>query len=174
MYNPFAEISEPLINAMIKSPKLFVREHYARGITPGCEEGSQAFLFTHYEKTNVRMASLATIHMAQIQDDPCRFLYDSENPDHRSRLLKACQPSCQYKVFINLLYQKWEAPHWMRKKIHFFMLHNYPWWHYSKKNQLHIHLKDRYGQLYLHLSWKANTADLLLDELENFSACVMT
>lgn len=174
MYNPFADISAPLLEAMMASPKLFVREYFPRGITAFCDEGMVPLLFTYYEKTNDVEANRASIHMAQISQDPYRFLYDSEQPEHRSRLLNACKPSAKYKIYINLLHQRWEAPHWLRKKIHGFMLQHYPWWHYDKKNQLHIHLKDRYGKLYLHLSWKANSADLNLEEIENFSACVAT
>lgn len=48
------------------------------------------------------------------------------------------------------------------------MLQDYPWWNYGKTNQLHIHLKDRNGLLYLQLSWKAHKADVLLDEVEGF------
>lgn len=174
MYNPLAEMSAPLMKAMLASPKLFVREYYPRGFTPTCEPGTIPLLFTYYEKDNSIEVNRSKIHLAQIMEDPYAFLYDSTVEEHQNRLLKACNPSEKYKIYVNLLYKHWEPPHWLRKKIHEYMLLHFEWWNYTKNHKLHIHLKDRYGKLYLHLSWKANRAELLLDEIENFVPCVTT
>jgi hypothetical protein len=174
MHNPFVQITPALLQAMMASPKLFVRQHFPRGKTIFDDDDMMPLLFTYYEKTNEVEANRANIHMAQINEDPYRFLYDSDQEDHRRRLMNACAASPKYTIYINLLHQQWVPPTWLRRKLHAYMLTHFYWWHYSKTHQLHIHLKDRYGQLYLHLSWKANTADLLLDELENFPACVTT
>lgn len=174
MYNPLAEISQPLMKAMLASPKLFVREYYPRGLGPLDGTDTIPLLFTYYEKENSIEVNRAKIHLAQAAADPYRFLYDSDIAAHHARLIKAGTPSAKYKIFINLLYNNWEPPHWLRKKIHAYMLLHFDWWNYNKTYRLHIHLKDRYGKLYLHLSWKANRAELALEEIENFIPCATT
>ena len=54
------------------------------------------------------------------------------------------------------------------------MQQHFPWWNYNKTQQLHIHLKDKYGKLFLQLSWKANRAEVLLEEIENVTICATT
>jgi hypothetical protein len=88
--------------------------------------------------------------------------------------LKAAAQPLSYKCYINLLTAEWKAPAYLRTKIHNYMLHHLSWWNYDKTNSLHVHLKDRYGKLFLLLSWKGNRAEVLLDDIENFSPCVMT
>ena len=168
MYNPLAKLTPALLEAMLATPKLFVRQSYARGIPITDDPNSIALLFTYYEKDDPIEKNRANIHLAQLQKDPYCFLYDSEDPTHHERLQLAAAATAPYLVYTNLLYQQWKAPPWLRKKIHDYMLQDYPWWNYGKTNQLHIHLKDRYGFLYLQLSWKAHKAEVLLEEVEGF------
>ncbi len=168
MYNPLALLSPELIRAVIKSPKLFVREYYNRGAN--CDN-ALSLLLTCYDKENNVEQSRALFHLKQLGDARYVRIYDSEiNEDVEKLLLAAAQPS-GYKIYINMLYSKWTAPAFLRTRIHGYMQHNLPWWNYDKNNQLHIHLKDRYGKLYLQLSWKANKAEVILEEIENFSVC---
>jgi hypothetical protein len=168
MYNPLVKLTPALLEGMLATPKLFVRQTYARGIAVMDAPNSISLLFTYYEKEDPIEKNRAGIHIAQLQKDPYCFLYDSENITHRERLQLAATAGTPYLVYTNLLYQQWKAPPWLRKKIHTYMLQDYPWWNYGKTNQLHIHPKDRYGLLYLQLSWKGHKADVLLDEVEEF------
>ncbi|MEX0636033.1 MAG: hypothetical protein WD135_04630 [Ferruginibacter sp.] len=174
MYNPLVKLTPALLKSMLATPKLFVRQTYVRGISVMDEPNSISLLFTHYAKDDSIEKNRADIHIAQLQKDPYCFLYNSEDVNHRERLQMAAAAAAPYLVYTNLLYQQWKAPPWLRKKIHTYMLLNYTWWNYSNSNQLQIHLKDRYGLLYLQLSWKAHKADLLLEEIENFIPCATT
>jgi hypothetical protein len=172
MYNPLALISQPLMAAILKSPKLFVREYYERGST--VHESSLPLLLTCYDKENEVEHSRALFHLRQLKGMRYAFLYDSEIKRDREKLFIAATQPAGYRVFINMLASKWKPPALLRGKIHEYMMHNLPWWNYDRSNQLHLHLKDRYGKLYVQLSWKANRAEVILEEIENFSVCATT
>ena len=151
---------------MTKEPKLFVRQYYAGGLDHFDEPGTVPLLLTYYYKDNHIDVNRAGFHIKQLETDKYRFLYDSENPEHLQKLIAAAQQPPGYKIYINLLPKEWIPPDSLKRKIHHYMLHNLPWWNYNKTNQLHIHLTDRYGKLYLQLSWKGNKADVLLEEID--------
>jgi hypothetical protein len=164
-YNPLALISPQLIKAMINEPKYFVRQYYTRGQN---RSGNIPLLLTYYEQANHYEANRAQFHMQQIQHDKYRFLYDSKNPQHVQRLLAAATQPQGYAVYTNLLPKAWKPPASLRNKLHLYMQHTKPWWNYKQAPQLHIHLKDRYGKLYLLLNWQNHRADVLLNDVENF------
>jgi hypothetical protein len=174
MHNPLALLTTPLMEAMLKEPKLFVREHYPRGFDHFDVQGTIPLLFTYYEKTKDVEYNRAHFHFRQLKEDAYAFIYDSENPLHRERLLKAASQPSPYKCYTNLLLAEWKAPAYLRTKMHNYMLHHLSWWNYNKTNSLHVHLKDRYGKLFLQMSWKGNHAEVLLDDIENFSPCATT
>jgi hypothetical protein len=174
MYNPLAIIRTPLMEVLLKSPRLFVREYYERGLPECNNDNPVPLLLTCYDKENNVEQSRAFFHFTQLSKAPYSFLYDSEDPLHRSRLFVAASQPKGYHIFINMLPARWLPPPFLRIKLHAYMENNLPWWNYSKINQLHIHLKDRYGKLYVQLSWKANKAEVNLEEIENFRVCVTT
>lgn len=174
MHNPLALLSPQLMRAMMKEPKLFVREYYQRGHVHFDASGTIPLLLTYYEKEKDVEYNRAHFHMQQLQEDRYAFLYDSENMQHQKRLLLAAAQPSPYKIYTNVLVAEWKAPPFLRTKIHTYMQHHFSWWNYTKTNSLHIHLKDRYGKLFLQLSWKGNHAEVLLDEIENFRLCVTT
>ena len=171
MYNPLSLLSAPLLVAITKSPKLFVQEYYERGSN---RKNDLPFLLTCYDKENNVEQSRAHFHLKQLGNAPFSCMYDSQIKEDIEKLLEAASQPSGYNIYINMLYVKWVAPKYLRNNIHMYMQHNLPWWNYSKTNQLHIHLKDRYGKLYLQLNWKANKAEVILEEIENFSVCATT
>lgn len=86
MYNPLVTLTPALLEGMLATPKLFVRQSYARGIAVTDGPNSISLLFTYYEKDDPIEKNRAGIHLAQLQKDPYCFLYDSEDPTHRERL----------------------------------------------------------------------------------------
>lgn len=156
---------------MFKRPKYFVLEAYSRGKENGTNTDFQSFLLSYYEKENGVEVNRAFIHFNQIAADKSRLLFDSDKEADKARLMNACEGN-NYAVYINLLPKKWQAPHWLRKKIHLYMQHHFKWWQYSRINKLHIGIKDRYGKLFLYLAWKGHRAEIILDDIENFEPCV--
>ncbi len=170
MYNPLALINEALIKVLIASPTIFVREYYHRG----ADGKDLPLLLTYYDKENEVEKTRALFHYQQLKGSRYAYLYDSTITSDKEKLLKAASMPIGYQIYINMLPGPWMAPPVLKKQIHAYMLQHLPWWNYTKSYQLHIHLKDRFGQLYLQLSWKANKAEVLLEEIENVSLCATT
>lgn len=171
MHNPFALLTVELMEAMLKEPKLFVREYYARGIMNMHNEQTIPLLFTYYNKERDMERHRADYHFAQLKNDKYAFLYDSENAQHKERLLKAAARPAPYQCYINLLMKKWSPPVTVRKQITQYMLHKFADWNHHKTN---IQLKDRFGKLFLILSWDLSRVEVPLEEIESFVPCVMT
>jgi len=170
MYNPLALLNEPLMKVLLMSPKIFVREYYPRGAVGK----DLSLLFTCYDQENEVEKTRALFHFQQLTGSNYAYLYDSSVIADKEKLLKAAMMPEGYRIYMNMLSGPWVAPPTLKKQIHAYMLQHLPWWNYTKSYQLHIHLKDRLGQLYLQLSWKANKAEVLLEEIENASVCATT
>lgn len=169
MHNPFVLLTVELMNAMLKEPKLFVREHYMRA-----KDDEKAFipiLFTYYNKERDMERHRADYHYAQLKKDNYAFLYDSENPEHKERLLKAAAQPLPYQCYVNLLMKKWSPPLLLRRQLNKYMLQNFKDWNNHKIN---IQLKDRFGKLFLIVSWELNRVEIPLEEIENSAPCVTT
>ncbi|WP_407523617.1 hypothetical protein PDL71_17510 [Lacibacter sp. MH-610] len=171
MQNPFALLTVELMEAMLKEPKLFVRELYARGKRSATGDQTIPLLFTYYNKERDMERHRADYHYAQLKKDNYAFLYDSENPEHRERLLKAAAQPLPYQCYVNLLMKKWNPPLSLRRQLNTYMLNNFKDWNNHKTN---IQLKDRFGKLFLIVSWEMNRVEIPLEEIENFTPCVMT
>jgi hypothetical protein len=172
MYNPLCLLSVPLLKAMVTVPKLFIREYYERGYTNNTYQIAQPFLLTWYDKENEVEKSRALFHLQQLPTTANPCIYDSENPADYTKLLIAANQPKGFAIYINILPQKWQAPAFLKTKIHHYMLQHLAWWQYNKTHQLTIHLKDKYGKLYVQLSWKNNKAEVLLQHIENCTVCV--
>ena len=169
MHNPFAILTVELMEAMLKEPKLFVREYYKRG-----NDDNNNFipiLFTYYNKDRDMERHRADYHYTQLKKDKYAFLYDSENPEHKERLLKAATQPLPYQCYVNLLMKKWSPPLSLRQQLNKYILKNFNDWNNHKTN---IQLKDRFGKLFLIVSWELNRVEIPLEEIENFKPCVTT
>ena len=174
MYNPFSLLSVQLLTAMVKSPKLFVREYYERGKPNSHQKTIQPFLLTWYDKEDEVEKSRAYFHLQQLPASSKPYLYDSEHLADYAKLLIAANQPIGFAIYINVLATQWQAPTYLKKCIHQYMLQHLTWWHYTKTHQLNLHLKDKYGKLYVQLSWKNNKAEVLLQHIENCTVCVTT
>ena len=169
MYNPLATITPGLMNALLQEPKLIVRQHYPRG---NSGNDTIPLLLTYYYKNNNIDVNRANLHLKQLQEDKYRFLYDTENEEHRKKLLVAAEQPQGYRVFINLVPARWQPSITLRKKIHAYVQKNYEKKN-SKTRKINVQLQDLYGKIYLLLSWKENKAEVLLDEVENTDPYVL-
>jgi hypothetical protein len=172
MYNPLSLLSVQLLTAMTKSPKLFIREYYERGYANETYKSTQPFLLTWYDKQNEVEKSRALFHLQQLPTNAKPCIYDSENPvDYTKLLIAASQPK-GFAIYINILPQKWLPPAFLTKCIHLYMLQKFTNWQYKKYPKLQVCLIDKYGKLYVQLSWKNNKAEVLLQIIENCTVCV--
>lgn len=158
---------------MLQQPMYFVRQSYPRGLDHFDDRQTQSFLLTHYEHKNDAIER-AERHMRLLLTDRYRFLYNSNNENHLEKLAIAATQPDGCKIYINLLPKAWKANEALKRKINNYLLHKFPWWNYSSKDNLKVMLKERYGKLYIILLWKGQQTEVDLDEIENFNVCATT
>lgn len=172
MINPYTLFTPEILAAMVRQPMYFVRQYYARGHGP-FDDPTVPILMTHYVHHEVDEERCKR-HMRLLLKDSYRFMYDSTNPVHLEKLQKAAEQPEGFRVYINLLPQKWKPGPGLKRRISEYMLHALPGWKYSTADKLNVTLKERYGELYLGLLWKGQQTEVNLVEIENYSRCVMT
>lgn len=173
MLNPYAILTPSLLDAMLRQPMYYVRQHYERGHDPLMDDNTVPLLFTHYthHETDVERVHR---HMRLLHKDPYRFLYNSREPEHLEKLRVAAQQPAGFRIYINLLPRQWKAGDGLKRKINSYLMHRLPWWHYSPADKLKVTLKERYGLLYLAMLWRGQQTEVLLSEIENFRPCATT
>ena len=172
MLNPYALLTPQILQAMLKQPMLFVRQHYPRGADPHNPD-IIPLLFTHY-LIRIDDRERAERHMRLLLKDKYRFLYDSTQQEQLEKLHHAATQPAGYRVYINLLPRKWKPGDALKQKISRYMVERLPWWKYSPSDKLNVTLKERYGELYIALLWKGQQTEVHLDEIEKSGVCVMT
>ncbi|MFM2145376.1 MAG: hypothetical protein RL732_212 [Bacteroidota bacterium] len=173
LHNPYVPFSIPLLHAMARQPLYLVRQHYPRGADPTSVKCTTPLLLTHYTQLDTDRER-AQRHMRLLKKDPCRFLYDSTDAVHRERLESAAAQPEGYRIYINLLPAPWKAPAPLKKKIEAYLREQLHWWNYRPNDTLHVALKDRYGELFLGISWKHRQTEVHLADIENHRPCAMT
>jgi len=172
MYNPYCLLSPEILEALLQQPMYFVRQHYPRGQQHPAAT-SLPLLLTHYS-LHESDQERSERHIRLLWKDPYRFLYDSRLCEHREKLIRAATQPEGYRIYINLMPKKWKASDGLKTKVSRYLSHKLPWWHYSPADKLHVTLKERYGELFIALLWRGQQTEVLLEEIENFSACATT
>mgnify|MGYP003348363068 CR=1 FL=1 len=158
---------------MARQPLYLVRQHYPRGADPASVKCTTPLLLTHYTQLETDRER-AQRHMRLLKKDPCRFLYDSTDPVHRERLESAAAQPEGYRIYVNLLARPWKPSEKWKKKIDTYIRLHLGYWHYTSSGKLQVTLKDRYGDLFLGLSWKHHQTEVHLEDIENVLTCATT
>lgn len=172
MYNPYTILTPALLQAMLRQPMYFVRQHFPRGGLPGTA-ACTPLLLTHYIQAESDKER-ADRHMRLLLKDRYRYMYDSTSTADKEKLLLAASQPEGYRIYINLLQKKWKAPDTLKHKISDYVQTKLPWWSYSPKDKLNVTLKERYGELFIALLWRGQQTEVHLDDIENFSLCATT
>ena len=103
MFNPFFPFNQQLLGAFIETgKKYFVRQSFNRA-KGGKEDTIKAhFIIKHYS-SKVE----AEYHFADIINDPHRYFYDWNNPEHQNRLRLAASGPSGYKIYSSVVYNNW-------------------------------------------------------------------
>ena len=169
MLNPYAILTPALLQAMLKQPLYFVRQYYPRG-RDTTDSPTTSILLTHYAHHDTDKER-ADRHMRLLMNDRYRFLYNSNDPEHRAKLeIAASQPE-GFRVYINLLPKKWKPSDQIKKMVAHYVTGHMPAWRYSPADKLNVTLKERYGELFLALLWKGQQCEVHLDLVENPGLC---
>ena len=168
--NPYILLSPQLLEAMLKQPMYFVRQFYNRGFIEG--DNRVPLLFSHYSHHEIDRER-ADRHMRLLWHDHLRFLYDSTKPAHVERLKQAAKQPKGYKIYTNVLPKAWETPRHIRNNVFHYVQKKFSVDSTVLNETLKIHLKDRFGDLYLALSWRGTKLEVTLDEIENVHSHVL-
>lgn len=164
MLNPYILLTPALLDAMIRQPRFFVRQYYYRGCAPGTSQ--IPLLFSHYSQVGIDKER-AFRHFELMKDDKYRYVYDTTNPKDLLNLKNASRQPAHYKIFTNLLVQRWQPPKTIRTKVYAYLKEKFQVESMLGKESVRINLQDLFGKLYLRINWKGTSLEVLLDEIEN-------
>ena len=152
-----------MLHAIIRQPHYFVRHYYTRGLR---DDNAIPLLFSHYSHHEIDRER-AFRHVRLLKKDPHRFLYNSEDPIHRERLQRAAMQPQGFRVYTNVLPDKWQPTPALRKRIYAYVNEKFGLTHNSA-DRINIKLQDLYGKLYLFLTLRTTTIEVLLEDIELF------
>ncbi|HUR66344.1 MAG TPA: hypothetical protein VMZ03_08315 [Chitinophagaceae bacterium] len=173
MLNPYSLLTPRILEGLLQQPMYFVRQEYRRGAFLYDSGDTVTLLLSHYPKHEIEKER-AERHMRLLLKDSYRFLYDSTIREHLEKLKIASLQPEGYRIYINLMATKWKASPLLKLKISGYVRERLPWWDYTTSDKLKVTLKERYGELFLALLWRGQQTEVLLEEIEKFTACVMT
>lgn len=162
MFNPFVILSVPLLEAFVKTGKVyFVRQTFKRGIVEGLSLIG-AFQIFHYPDLPAAQA-----HYNAIANDGNRYLYDWNKEEDKTRLLKAASQPFGFRVYANVLEKDWERfiskP--LKLKIRNY-IENRLGWSPGGSETVAFSIFSQFGDLYAHLRLRGREAKVKLQEIE--------
>ena len=163
MFNPPAPWTEKALNGFLREGKrYFVRQRFERAKSPFDESAAVCFLFSHYESYRQ-----AREHFDALQDDPYRFLYDSEVVEHLERLQKAATHPGPYKVFTNTFMPDWERHITKRMRQQIMAFIEGKGWKPVRNESVLIDFYPHFGEVMLTLRFREQKLSIKLEEIEN-------
>jgi hypothetical protein len=159
MYNPFIPFDEALLRALLKrGHSHFVRQTYERGRLPGASK--KAFLLTHYADPNK-----ARIHYEAIENDPARFLYDTNEPDHLERLHRAAAGIPGFAVYAPIMMGNWKPTSDIGARLRHYVTQHLRW-RLGRSSELKSHIFVQFGQIFLTLRYGSEEAKIPFSDIE--------
>ena len=164
MFNPFVLLNTTLLHAFVDSgKKYFVRQNFFRASDHFHEDVKGYFIITHYAEKGH-----AEHHYGAISEDPCRFIYDWEHPDHRKRLLAAAAQPEGYKVFASVFKTDWQKhiTNPLKQKLRNYVESKLGW-KPSAAESLGFDIYVHYGEVYAKLKLRSQEVRIKLAEIED-------
>ena len=156
MHNPLSLLFPELLEKLMEEGfKFFVRQSYARGLSPNIRE---AFLVTHYREFHE-----ANAHFQSIRFDARKYLYSMGNAEEKARLLKAAGQPEGYQVYTALLKSRsWRPPPDLGPRVKAYLRSN----GMAGNRNIGITLSIQFGELILNIQAGMETYRLPLAEFE--------
>jgi hypothetical protein len=166
VFNPFAILTPPLLEAFVQSGKrFFVRQQFNRAHDHFHEEVKGYFIITHYAEKGH-----AEHHYGAISEDAFKFLYDWQDPDHQKKLCIASSQPKGYRIYSSVFNPDWQKHITNRLKQ---KLRNYvegkSGWKPTVAETVGFDIYVNYGGLYARLKLRTQEVRVKLEEIENYS-----
>lgn len=163
MHNPFVLLSTRLLEALIKAGNtFFVRQTYKRGKNELNPLNKAAFLITHYTDY-----SKAKTHYDALHNDPNRFLYNIEEPEHYEKLLVAATQPAGFHIYSPIIQQRWKPTPPIAAKIRRYINEKMSWTP-GRNDVVKADLFVQFGELFINLKYGIHEVKLPLADIENY------
>jgi hypothetical protein len=163
MHNPFVLLTTRLLKSLIKAGNtFFVRQTYPRGKNPLDPLNKAAFLFTHYTDY-----SRAKTHYDTLDNDPNKFLYNINEPEHYEKLFIAAGQPEGFHIYSPLVQQPWKPTPAIANRIRNYINHKMKWAP-ARTDTVKADLFVQFGELFITLRSGIHEVKLPLAEIENF------
>ena len=166
MFNPFALLSKPLLDAFVQSgKKFFVRQQFDRARDHFHEDVKGYFIITHYAEKGH-----AEHHYGAISEDPFRFLYDWQDADHQNKLRIASSQPTGYKIYSSVFNHDWQKhiTNPLKQKFRNYVEGKLGW-NPAVVETVGFDIYVNYGELYARLKLRTQEVRVKLEEIENYS-----
>ncbi|HEX2606777.1 MAG TPA: hypothetical protein VHK91_05335 [Flavisolibacter sp.] len=163
MFNPLAPFQLPVLQAMIaEGHRYFVRQTFLRSHDPFDQKTRGSFLFCHYKDY-----PKAKEHFDVLADDPLRFLYAWDDPDHQVRLQFAASAPEGYKLYSNTFLPDWEHHLTDRLKEQIRRYIQRLGWKPGKNDAIIPAFYPYFGEVYVALRFRKQEVRIKFEEIEN-------
>jgi len=163
MHNPFVLLSSRLLESLIKAGNTFyVRQTYRRGKNELDPLNKAAFLISHYSDY-----SRAKTHFDALDNDPNRFLYNINEPEHFEKLSRAATQPDGFKIYSPLIQQPWKPTPVIAAKIRAYINEKTNWTP-SRNDSVKADLFIQFGELFINLKYGIHELKIPLVEIENY------
>ncbi|MBO9198878.1 MULTISPECIES: hypothetical protein [Niastella] len=163
MHNPFVLLTTRLLESLIKADNtFFVRQTYPRGKNLLDPLNKAAFLFTHYTDY-----SRAKTHYDALDNDPNKFLYNINEPEHYEKLFIAAGQPEGFHIYSPLVPQPWKPTAPIATRIRNYINQKMNW-NPGRSEGVKADLFVQFGELFITLKLGIHEVKLPLAEIENF------
>ena len=166
MFNPFTLFSRPLLDAFVQSGKqFFVRQQFQRARDHFHVRIKGYFIITHYAEKGH-----AEHHFGAVSDDPYKFLYNWQDPEHQNKLIIAAAQPAGYKIYSSVFNQDWEKhiTNPLKQKLRNYVEGKLGW-KPSVAETVGFDIYVHYGELFARLKLRTQEVRIKLEEIENYS-----
>lgn len=162
MFNPVYPFTKEVLETTIKRGCIyFVRNYWNPGADPFHPE-IKAIILTHYDDK-----AKAQAHYHATGNDIYRFLYDSADPDHLSKLRTAANQPTGYRIYSAYFIPDYKdkITNRLKEKINLWMYRN-THWNPKKGETVNIDFYLQHGQLYVTLVYAGNQRKVKFEDIE--------
>lgn len=162
MFNLLAKFDDRVLDGFItQGHRYFVRQTFERAREPFDITTKAHFLICHYKDP-----AKAKEHFDVLTDDPNRFLYNWDEPEHQQRLKMAAGQPAGYKIFSNTFMENWEhhITDRFRAKIRAYI--DELGWKPSRNDTVRFDFFPRFGEPFATLRFKKRVVEVSFDEIE--------
>ncbi len=163
MFNPFALLTTPLLNAFIRAGKtIFVRQTFRRGLFHAGDDVKGAYIFTHYNDIGH-----AEFHYGAINHDSGKFLYQWDDLLQRRKLQVAAANPAGFRIYSTVFENDWEnhITDPLKERVKRYVESDLGW-RPSRADTVIFDIYVTYGELYVRIRLRGQQVRVKLSDIE--------